>query len=175
MKDKAGAEKAKPKLEALSKQFVESATELMKRPKPDVEAAFKAQTKKFDPNSVMGAYNRLTDRAPAAAEVLAEVPLVKYMANANEGRVRADTQVIIKGLQTYYTQNGRWPARLADMANLFEKGADAFKDPWGNEYKFEIGTKTLPDGMVVEAPYVWAERKVGDQVKVIGTKPVKKQ
>jgi hypothetical protein len=171
VKDKVGAEKAKPKLEALSKQILEGMEALEKRPRPDVAGAFETQAGKFDPNSVNAAYDRMTDRVPAAADVFAEVPLVKKGGLTGEAQVNADTETIIKGAKTYYTQHLRWPAKLADMADLFEKGADAFKDPWGNEYKFEVAK----DETGTEKPYAWSERKVGDKTKVIGTKPPEKK
>jgi len=170
VKDKAAAEKAKPQLELLSKLILEEMAALEKRPRKAAEEAFADQAKKFDPKSVAAAYNRMTDRVPEAADVLAEVPLVKRMDLAGEARVKADAEAIIKGLKTYYTQNAKWPEKLADMANFFEKGADAFKDPWGNEYKFEVAEV---DGH--DRPYVWTERKLGGKVKVIGTKPPEKK
>jgi hypothetical protein len=176
IKDKAAAEKAKPKLEELAKQIQTAMAELKKRPKPDVAAAFDAQKEK--PASLVDAYDRLAGRSAPAAEVFADIPFIKEQVEAKEALAKLNAEILIKACKTYYTQNLEWPKKLTDVAALLEEGEKATIDPWGKPYKYEIGryrTKGVDGKDVdVERPYVWSERKVGDKTKVFGLKPPKK-
>ena len=173
IKDAVAAEKAKPRLEKLSKQILEGGEELKKRPKADVEAAYRAQNQELP--SLADAYERLMRRSAAAAEVLDDVSLLRKNISAKEGLAEINAETLIKAVKTYQTQNNRWPAQLTDVADFLENGVLAILDPWGQPYKYEIGPTIDPKSLIRGEPYVWAERKVGEKVKVIGTKPVKKQ
>jgi hypothetical protein len=168
IKDKAAAEKAKPKLEELTKQMKATITELEKRPKPDVAGAFDAlKEKPNSPNAIVEACDKLADRSAPAYEVLGGIPLIKEAVEANEARAKLNAQAIERVCSAYLLKNARWPADLADTAEYFEKGAESLKDPWGKEYKYTVAK----DEKGVERAYVWCERKIGDKTKVLGTKP----
>ena len=173
VKDKAGAEKAKPKLKAISDEILKLMEALNKRPvDEEVKNKFAAEANKYRFDE---AFDRLSARVPGSAGVLADVPLVRMLDEGKEARVKADAQTLIKAVKTYYTNEGRWPAHLNHVALFLENGVLGTLDPWGQPYKYEIGPTIDPKSLIRGEPYVWAERKVGEKVKVIGTKPVKKQ
>src|SRR5438067_606071 len=120
IKDAVAAEKAKPRLEKLSKQILEGGEELKKRPKADVEAAYRAQNQELP--SLADAYERLMRRSAAAAEVLDDVSLLRKNISAKEGLAEINAETLIKAVKTYQTQEGRWPAHLNHVANLMENG-----------------------------------------------------
>lgn len=91
--------------------------------------------------------------------------------SAKELAAKNDTKAINQALKKYYAENGNWPGKLADIADLLENGKKALIDPWGKEYKFQIAREKQKDGTVKQWPCVWAERTVAGKTSVYGTKP----
>jgi type II secretory pathway pseudopilin PulG len=88
-----------------------------------------------------------------------------------EAIAKNDARVIEQACKKYYLENAKWPAKLADIADLLENGKKALNDPWGKEYKFAIVTKKGEDGTEIQRPYIWTERTVDGKIKVYGMKP----
>lgn len=94
------------------------------------------------------------------------------MADAGAGQVAKSRALVLdQAFKKYYTENGKWPAKLKDVAAYLEDEKEGLLDPWGKEYKFEIREQKAGDRTVPGRPYIWTERVVGKETRVYGKKP----
>ncbi len=75
------------------------------------------------------------------------------------------------GINLYHLNNEKWPKSLADLGSLLKAEKKELIDPWGKEYQFKIVASPDPSRRGTDVIYVWTERVVGDETKVIGEKP----
>jgi hypothetical protein len=75
------------------------------------------------------------------------------------------------GINLYHLNNEKWPNSLADLGSLLKAEKKELIDPWGKEYQFKIVTSQNQSGRAADVIYVWTERVVGDEKKVLGEKP----
>lgn len=67
-------------------------------------------------------------------------------AKGRRTQVEADLRNILTVANTVYTETGRWPESIEEMVNakspdgkLLSASLEKFpKDPWGNEYRYEV-------------------------------------
>jgi hypothetical protein len=93
----------------------------------------------------------------------------------NAHRTLADADSIVRGCQMYQRHpkgSGKYPAALHELvASPFGVGPfvdlpRGFNDPWGNPYRYAL----VQDEHGNTMPYVWAEREVDGELKLIGAK-----
>ena len=71
--------------------------------------------------------------------ILAAVALPNLMGasdSAREKRVQADLRTISTGIETYYSENGEYPADQAAFEALDEFSKTTLEDPWDDKYGY---------------------------------------
>jgi type II secretory pathway pseudopilin PulG len=179
VKDKAGAEKARPKVEAILLEIKRASGELNKLPRRELFDAL--NTEPGDVGDYHEAYDRLRVRNPDAAAVLGEIPeLKRHTARVDTDRA-AMARVTARSLKLAATvhrlKTNTWPGMLLDLTKptngeppLIE-GAKSLLDPWGRPYQYKIA----PDEKGREQAYVWTEWTPGGRTYVYGEKPPEKK
>jgi hypothetical protein len=81
---------------------------------------------------------------------------------------RNDAKVIEQACKKYYSENGKWPAQLTDVAKLLDNGEKGLTDPWGKKYQFSMAKMKSSDGQSIESACIWSERKVNGVTRVCG-------
>jgi len=94
---------------------------------------------------------------------------------AKEQDAKAGARLIEQAFKKYYVDNGKWPAKLEDIAKNVQDGKKALLDPWGKEYRFKIVNVKTEGGTEVERPYIWTERTVDGKTKVYSWPPEEKK
>jgi uncharacterized protein (TIGR03067 family) len=89
--------------------------------------------------------------------------------SAIENAAKHGAVLIEEACKTFHTVTGKWPAKLAEVANLLENGKKSLIDPWGKDYNYAISSMRPSDD--AKKPFVWSERIVAGTTKVYGTKP----
>jgi type II secretory pathway pseudopilin PulG len=92
-----------------------------------------------------------------------------------EVEARSRARVLEQAMKKYYVDNGKWPAKIADVAMHLENGKKDVIDPWGKEYQFKIVNVKTEDGTEVERLYIWTERIVDGKTKVYSWPPEEKK
>jgi hypothetical protein len=122
-------------------------------------------------NRVLGS---LTVLFAAAGPGFADDPFEE----AKGKRAEINVRNLATGAKAFHAKHKVWPEKLVDMTKpkdgqppVVKADAKDLKDPWGNDYKYEVAK----DEKGQERAYVWAERVVGGQTKVYGTRPPGKE
>jgi prepilin-type N-terminal cleavage/methylation domain-containing protein len=80
----------------------------------------------------------LTVVSVLAALVMIALPAgFNYIAKARTARCLGDLQIINDEIQSYYIDQNKYPATLADIKR------DKFTDPWGEPYQYKPGAALL--------------------------------
>ena len=101
---------------------------------------------------------------------------------AKEDKALLQCKVLLQACEAYQlnaANNGAAPPlALVDLVkppfaknSYLPNGEKDLLDPWGKVFKYA----TVPDADGALQPYVWCERTVDGQTKVIGTKPPEKK
>jgi hypothetical protein len=94
---------------------------------------------------------------------------------AKEVEAISRARVLEQAMKKYYADNGKWPAKIADVAMHLENGKKDVIDPWGKEYQFKIVNVKAENGTEVERLYIWTERIVDGKTKVYSWPPEEKK
>ena len=81
------------------------------------------------------------------------------------------TKRLTIGINLYHHNNQKWPKTLADLGSLLKDEKKELIDPWDKEYQFKVVTSKDRFGGEAGKVYVWTERVVGNETKVLGEKP----
>jgi hypothetical protein len=175
IKDRASAEKAKPRLEELNARFEELEKQYKARPEGE---RIKAEQKWADEQKKQGealtlAHDRVFARHKDAYKVLAGTGLFKRVEKPLEDRATLQAQNIQKAALAYYTRTGGvWPPNLkvlvvrdpnTGVGPFLEGKVKAITDPWGAPFQFEV----VQDTSGAERYLVWTVSPYGDGKKKI--------
>jgi len=98
--------------------------------------------------------------------------LPAFLDVAREKQATARAAALERAVKTYYTQEGRWPRHLADVAPLLAEGKEGVTSPWGTPYQY-IVVRDEKAKVIPYVPYIWTEREVDGVIHVYGKKPPK--
>jgi hypothetical protein len=140
IKDKAGAEKAKPELEKLFEKMEQAGKEFAKVPaavKEKLEEVYKPQFKVLQPR-----YRKEVERLrkdEAVTKVLGELGPFKAMGREREILARYKALLLERAVQAYQLKHNKLPDSLEALAEgdkpFVEKSA--LKDPWGKPFQYD--------------------------------------
>jgi hypothetical protein len=184
VKDKAAAEKAKPKADDLRAKWEKAREGLWKKPEKEIQPAYEVAIAELGmPADVPAAWNRMAQRFPFTAND----PVLVEEARGEVAVQRAN--VVLVGCEAYYInpQSGnQYPLSLRDLlappfggVGFLKNGVEDLLDTWGVPFKYEVGIRRAKwvDGTERDSdwPYIWTERKIDGKVRVFGTKPPEKK
>jgi hypothetical protein len=170
IKDKASAEKAKPRLEELNARLEELEKQYKARPEGErIKAELKwADEQKKQGEALTLAHDRVFARHKDAYKVLAGTGLFKRLEKALEDRAMLQALNIQKAALAHYARTGGiWPPNLGVLAAkdpdtgvgpFLAGGRKAITDPWGAPFQYEI----WQDASGRERLFVWTVIPYGD-------------
>jgi hypothetical protein len=174
VKDRASAEKAKPRLEELNARLGELEKQYAARPRGErIKAPEWTGERKEQAEALTLAHDRVFARHKEAYKVLAGIGLFKRIEGSLEDQAMLQAQNIQKACMAYYVKHrGVYPSSLmlvvvkdpdTGSPPLLDGGGKAIIDPWGAPYQFEVRA----DEKGLKRLHVWATSPYGDGKKRI--------
>jgi hypothetical protein len=183
VKDKAAAEKAKPKVHELQAKLEKTREALRAKPEKEVKEAYRTAIAELgeSPNEY-NAWVRLAKRFQVAAD---DPVLVEEARGVVAEMGARGVNVACEAYYAHPKSGNVYPDTLHHLltppfggTSFLKNGIGDLVDPWGVPYRYEVGkVRAKVNGREIESDsaYVWTERKIDGKVRVFGTKPPEKK